>query len=44
MGNIEREVEKLICYTMGREVITREDIEAVCTTQISNHIFDMIRR
>ena len=43
MGNIEREVEKLICYTMGREVITREDIEAVCTTQISNHIFDMIR-
>lgn len=43
MGNIEREVEKLICYTMGREAITREDIEAVCTTQISNHIFDMIR-
>ena len=43
MGNIERELEKLLCYTMGREVITKEDIEAVCTTQISNHIFDMIR-
>ena len=43
MGNIEKELEKLICYTMGREVITAEDIEAVCTAQISNHIFDMIR-
>lgn len=43
MGNIERETEKLLCYTMGREVITGADIEAVCTTQISNHIFDMIR-
>ena len=43
MGNIEKELEKLICFTMGREVITAEDIEAVCTAQISNHIFDMIR-
>lgn len=43
MGNIERELEKLVCYTMGREVITAQDIEAVCTTQISNHIFDMIK-
>ena len=29
--------------TSNIEVITKEDIEAVCTTQISNHIFDMIR-
>lgn len=43
MGNIERELEKLLCYTMGRDVITARDIEAVCTTQISNHIFDMIK-
>lgn len=43
MGNISLELEKLLCYTMGREVITAEDIEAVCTTQISNHIFDMMR-
>lgn len=43
MGNIEKELEKLVCYTMGREIITSEDIEAVCTVQISNHIFDMIR-
>lgn len=43
MGNIERELEKLLCYTMGREVITAEDIESVCTTQISSHIFDMVK-
>lgn len=43
MGNIERELEKLLCYTMGRDVITKEDIEAVCTTQIANHIFEMIK-
>lgn len=43
MGNIERELEKLLCYTMDRDVITASDIEAVCTTQISNHIFDMIK-
>ena len=43
MGNIEKELEKLLCYTMGRDVITAGDIEAVCTTQITNHIFDMIK-
>ena len=41
MGNIEKEMEKLLSYT--RDVITSADIEAVCTTQISNRIFDMIR-
>lgn len=43
MGNIDREVEKLLCYTMGREVISAEDIEAVCVTQTTNKIFDMVR-
>lgn len=43
MGNIEREMEKLLCYTMGRDVITAEDIEEVCTTQVTNHIFEMVR-
>ena len=42
MDNIYMELEKLICYSMGREVITNEDVEAICTTRISNHIFDMI--
>ncbi len=42
MENIQMELEKLICYCMGREVVTAEDVEAVCTVRISNHIFDMI--
>ena len=42
MDNIHMELEKLICYSMGREVITNEDVEAICTTRITNHIFDMI--
>lgn len=42
MDNICMELEKLICYCMEREVVTAEDVEAVCTNRISNHIFDMI--
>lgn len=42
MGNIDKELEKLFCYTMGRDVITAEDVEAVTTEQISNKIFDMV--
>lgn len=43
MGNIRMELEKLIAYTQGRDVITSSDIEAVCTTQTANKIFDMVR-
>ena len=42
MENIFMELEKVICYCLDREVITSEDVEAVCTNRISNHIFDMI--
>lgn len=42
MEQLTQELEKLICYTMGRQQITVADIEAICTTQITNHIFDMI--
>lgn len=42
MENITKELEKLFCYALEREVITRADIDAVCVTQISNHIFDMV--
>lgn len=42
MENIRRELEKLLCYTLDREVVTREDVEAICVPQIQNHIFDMI--
>lgn len=42
MEQIQSELEKLFCYTLGKESITEEDIEAVCTTQITNHIFEMV--
>ena len=42
MQNIQGELEKLFCYTLHRDVITPEDIDAVCINQIGNHIFEMV--
>ena len=42
MGNIQKELEKLFCYTLEKDSILPEDVDAVCVTQISNHIFDMV--
>ncbi len=42
MENIHKELEKLFCYCLDKEVIREEDIEEICTQRISNHIFDMI--
>lgn len=42
MENIRSELEKLICYTMGREVITKEDIDAITSVRVENRIFDMV--
>ncbi len=42
MSNIDKELEKLICYTMEKDVIEASDVEAVVTEQISNKIFDMV--
>lgn len=42
MENIRREIEKLFCYCLGKEVITAADIDAVCTRRLGNHIFDMV--
>lgn len=42
MENISKELEKLFSYTFGEEEITVQDIDAICTTQIINKIFDMI--
>ena len=42
MEIISRELEKLFGYTMGRDVITEEDVKAVGVPSVSNHIFDMI--
>ena len=43
MENIHMELEKLLSYTIGRDVITAEDVEAICTMQITGQIFEMIR-
>ena len=37
-----REMDKLCAYAMEREEITKEDIELLCSTQVSSHIFQMI--
>lgn len=42
MAHIKTEMEKLLCYTMEKSEITREDIEEVCTKRVQNQIFDMI--
>ena len=42
MENIQKELEKLFCYTMDCEVITTQDVEEICTTQITNQIFAMV--
>lgn len=42
MENIQKELEKLFCYTMDKTEITVEDIDEICTTQITNQIFDMV--
>ena len=42
MENIRMELEKLISYTMDRDVITDEDVKAVCTVRVSSRIFEMV--
>lgn len=42
MGNIDRELEKLLCYCMEKAVIEAADVEAVTTEQTTNKVFDMV--
>ena len=41
MSKLQNELEKLICYTMGRDTITVQDIKAVCSEQLTGKIFAM---
>lgn len=43
MENIFHELEKLLSYTMEKDAIQLEDVEAVCTVTTENRIFNMIR-
>lgn len=42
MEQLEKELEKLICYCIDKDAITAEDVQTVCTVTITNKIFDMI--
>lgn len=42
MENIDREMEKLICYTMEKDTIEPADVEAITTEQTQNKIFEMV--
>lgn len=42
MENIRMELDKLISYTLGREVITDQDVEEICANRVTNKIFDMV--
>ncbi len=42
MDIIKGEIDKLVAYCMDKDVITADDVETICTTQTTSHIFDMI--
>ena len=42
MLNIQNELNKLSDYCYGRELITDEDVRAVCSVRVKDRIFDMI--
>ena len=42
MENIRMELEKLITFTWGRDVITNTDVDVICTVRVTNRIFDMV--
>lgn len=42
MEVLSKEIEKLISYDLEKEVISKEDIDAVCVKQLNVRIFDMV--
>ena len=42
MNNISTELEKLLCYTLNKEIIEPEDVEKICSERTENKIFDMV--
>ncbi len=41
MEKLSKEIEKLACYQLEEQMITRDDVDAICINQITNKIFDM---
>ena len=42
MRDVSNELEKVICYCMGREAVTLEDVKAVIPQKPENRIFDLV--
>lgn len=42
MENIDKELEKLICYCIDKDMIEEQDVEAITTEQLQDKIFDMV--
>ena len=42
MENIRMELEKLVSYVGDREVVTDEDVRAICTVHVTSKIFEMV--
>lgn len=41
MTEIQNELEKLTAYTQGRQAITQDDVDKVCTKSVKSRIFDL---
>ena len=42
MENMDKKLEKLLCYTLDKDYIDVADVEAVTTEQTENKVFDMV--
>jgi DNA polymerase-3 subunit delta len=42
MENMDKELEKLLCYTLEQGEITAQDVEEICVKQTTKQIFEMI--
>ena len=42
MVNLKNEIDKLVAYVGERDIIEDEDVDSICTLQITNSIFDMV--
>ena len=42
MVRLESEFDKLICYCLGKESITANDVMEICTVSVEDKVFDMV--
>lgn len=42
LNTIRTELEKLVCYSMDRDIVTEEDVDLLCSETLENKVFDLI--